>query len=184
MRGIALAGAAFLLAAPCAFAASIAVRVEAAPGAVVPRYLRIEAHSLANRSERSVARGDSTQATLAYVRTGVWRVFVVADGLWAAEQLVTIVSPDEAKACLFRLWKAGRVAGRLEPAPPDGDVVDLTFESPPDQEARQISRARARCPVQGGRFTCELPAAGLDMELSVGGYVSHHRALASARRAG
>ncbi len=175
MRGIALAGAAFLLAAPCAFAASIAVRVEAAPGAVVPRYLRIEAHSLAHRSERSVARGDSTQATLAYVRTGVWRVFVVADGLWAAEQLVTIVSPDETKACLFRLWKAGRVAGRLEPAPPDGDVVDLTFESPPDQEARQIPRARARCPVQGGRFTCELPAAGLDMELSVGGYVSHHR---------
>ncbi|NWG76515.1 MAG: hypothetical protein HXY24_18250, partial [Rubrivivax sp.] len=115
-----LAGVAFLSAVPAAFAASIAVRVEGASGAVVPRYFTIEAHAVGNERERSFTRGDSTKATLAYVRLGVWRVLVVADGFWAAEHLVTIESRDEIMTCLFRLWKAGRVTGRLEPPPPDG----------------------------------------------------------------
>ena len=106
----------------------------------------------------------------------VWKVALDASGLWAPPRIVGLGE----RSLRLRAWPTARLTGAL--AVPDEEEApgELTarFESTvqaAEGNPTAISKEEVSCPVEAGRFVCEVPAGELDLRLRAKGFVSHYR---------
>lgn len=107
----------------------------------------------------------------------VWRLSFVLNGLWCRDR---VLGAGQRQAKLT-VWKTGIVRGKIR-VPPDRDdpqTISARFESAPLPDtlhgpSGKVPRTTVECPVKDGAFSCELPAAELDLRLRARGYISHY----------
>lgn len=111
----------------------------------------------------------------------VWAVTVSAPGWWAPPDVVTGGDQSAISPHRLTLWPAGTVHGVIAVANATDQLprsLRIHLDNPPlAQAATSIpAGAAAACPVnEKGEFTCELPAAMIDLTFRAEGYVPVYR---------
>ena len=101
-----------------------------------------------------------------------WIVTAHAAGYWSAPRSPTADG-------FLDLWPSGTIRGeaflREKGARPVGEVL-LRFRTSPAQGSGSVPlQGSLTCPVEQGKWSCEVPAARLDFSVRVRGHVSQHR---------
>ncbi len=117
------------------------------------------------------------QTTVALDEDFVWRLSFVAEGLWCRDAVLT-AGQRQAK---LTVWQTGIVRGKIQ-VPRDRDdpeTISARFESAPpagtsQEPSGKVPPTTVRCPVRDSTFSCEVPAAELDLRLRAKGYISHY----------
>ncbi|MCP4548596.1 MAG: carboxypeptidase regulatory-like domain-containing protein [bacterium] len=116
-------------------------------------------------------------AKTADMEPGAWIFEVRVKGFWAAPKLSQIAEGEN--QVQFKLWPAGTLQARLAAGynneePPSKIVVH--FEpAPTTGRAAAEPNGSVVCPMAEDRWTCEVPAAHLDLRLAAEGYISQYR---------
>lgn len=126
---------------------------------------------------RAVPLAGGTAATALAPGT-TWDVELRADGLWMPAQPVTIREGSIA----LRAWPVARLRGRVSTpkdesdATPRPETLRIELDSPPAARGTRIPRGSTiDCAIAGdGAWTCEVPAAAIDLVLRVKGFVPHY----------
>lgn len=153
---------------------------DAAPSAVSlilePVFAGLDAAAGVN--PRRISTGVPGSVGLDLPPGSVWRASIDSAAYWSPVELITVdqegtLPPQVASLTLF---VTGELTGRLT-VPRDEELpreMTARLESPPGS-VPVIRRSTVSCPVEDGRFRCQLPAADLDLRLRARGYVSHYR---------
>lgn len=110
-----------------------------------------------------------------------WAVTVSAPGWWAPPDVVTAGAQSANSSYRLTLWPTGTVHGVIGVANAKDQLprnLRIHLDNPPlAQAATSIpSGTAAACPVnETGEFTCELPAALIDLTFRTEGYVPVYR---------
>ena len=99
-----------------------------------------------------------------------WDVSIRAPGCWAPTKRVNATSSPE--KLLFSLAPAAYLTGRVS-SPETMDLLSslsVELRSVPRSSPIEIPANRVDCDLANGSFTCELPAAVLDLRLEVGDF--------------
>jgi hypothetical protein len=115
-------------------------------------------------------------ATVAARAGSAWNVVVSARGYWSPEAYVVFPPAGERATRSLPLWRTGTIKGSVKRATPSLELpktLKLYIESPP-QPARKPEIARGttfECPLaDDGTWSCELPAATLDLAVGQKGF--------------
>ena len=105
---------------------------------------------------------------------GIWEVTAEAPGFWFETREISVPDNDGPPLeVTVRRWPVAVYSGALR-IPAEQRMPSLlqgTFQSPPDTPGQaQVSEAKARCPVERGRWRCALPATRLDIRLEAPGF--------------
>ncbi|MCP4589105.1 MAG: carboxypeptidase regulatory-like domain-containing protein [bacterium] len=107
---------------------------------------------------------------------GTWSYAVNVGGFWSAPKSLQIAEGEN--RVQFRLWPVGTLQARLtagdnEEPPPQ---IVVHFEPAPAMGRVAAEPAGSVvCPAEKDHWTCELPAARLDLRLAAEGYISQYR---------
>lgn len=110
---------------------------------------------------------------------GTWIIGATAPGYWAAPEEVDVASQSQVT---LRLWPTAAISGRLTTPEPRGGIEAAFFpiaevgsgRSDPEISALGAPPASTvPCTVAQNRFTCEVPAWKLDVQLRANGVGSH-----------
>lgn len=116
-----------------------------------------------------------TRLLLTTVEGEVASLELELDGYWSPPQVV--VSRVDTPPVSFDFFRTGKLSGILQ-APQDAPVPEkliLRFEQAAGREGeRMVPRGFVTCPVEEGRFRCELPSGLLDLRLRAEGFVSQY----------
>jgi hypothetical protein len=115
-------------------------------------------------------------ATVSARAGSAWNVVVSARGYWSPESYVVFPAAGERVTRALPLWRTGAIKGSVKRATPNLELpktLKVYIESPP-QPAQKPEIARGttfECPLAGdGTWTCELPAATLDLAVGQKGF--------------
>lgn len=121
-----------------------------------------------------VRPGQRTSATLTAGKS--WDLRVVVPGTWAFRQVLNLRPGEAQRNHVVQLWPLGRAEGRLV-LPEDGGLelptaLEMAMEPPPHRKpSDRTPWGGITCPVGvGGSFSCDLPAAELDLTLRAQGF--------------
>lgn len=103
-----------------------------------------------------------------------WTVSASCPGLWAPEE--RIEPGSEEVTVRFSLVPAGRLGGRFETAgrAVEEDEVRLRLDAADSRAGAGWEPATLSCPLDRGRFECEVPAGEIDARLAVEGFAPHY----------
>lgn len=132
-------------------------------------------------AEATFERGRTV--TLELARGLVWELSVEATGWWSAT--VPVYLGDTASSAVLDVWPESRLKGKLQVPRGESMPAELTlrFAAPtepklkPDRTVALPSAAGKPggdevCAVEGGAFSCPLPATRLDLKLRARGFIS------------
>jgi len=139
---------------------------------------------------RGLGDPDEEQITVPVVKAGSadcelppaaqWELSPDFPGFWGPRQLFTPAPRGRQTRVQVDLWPTGRVWGTLRHSEADEPLpveIVARIEAPPvAAERERIPVGAVVCPVdRRGRWTCELPAAPLDLSFRVPGHVPLYR---------
>ena len=112
---------------------------------------------------------------------GLWTFTATGPRLWAAP--VEVAVDAKGTDVVLQAWPAGRVRGTLlvDRAVPLVEKLPVILESPPGTSLAAIPRTAIECPLgpskipQRQEFVCEVPAAPLDLAVSLTGFLGMYR---------
>ena len=103
-----------------------------------------------------------------------WQVVTEASGLWSASQWIASVSGASEQVVILKLFPSAKVTGILKQAPGTRtpSTIDLRLEASPGASPQTKPPVTTlQCPVRGERFECTVPAAKLDLQVRVSGFI-------------
>jgi len=151
---------------------SLAVSAEAPPARVKLHAARVPGTgSPTDAREWEVEAPGSLQLDLAPEAS--WRLSVEAAGYWAPD---LVLPPGERPAARLVLLPTGTITGQVAVQPGEAKPSSLAvrFQSAPGQPKPGVPSTQVLCPIQEGRWRCEVPAGSLDLRLQAEGYVPHY----------
>src|ERR1041385_6613360 len=102
-----------------------------------------------------------------------WEVVPALHGAWAAHQFVVIPNATPVTVSL-PIWPVSTLSGRFE-KPPDVSLPSkftITLRDPPGRVSGIAFSDAFECPIASdGRWSCDVPAATVDLLLTIGGFV-------------
>jgi hypothetical protein len=114
-----------------------------------------------------------------------WQVLTEAAGLWSAPQWIASVSGAPEQVVLLKLFPSAKVTGVLKRVAGKStpSTIDLRLEASPGASPQvKLPATTLQCPVRSERFECAVPAAKLDLQVRVSGYVPVYRWDVDVRR--
>lgn len=109
--------------------------------------------------------------------SGRWRLSAVVSGFWSEPLRVDVVEGAPEISAELMLWPTANVEGQLVVGGDDEmpEELVLDFHSAPDVLADDaIPEGAVPCPVQEGKWHCEIPAGTIDLRLSAKDFQSHY----------
>ena len=103
----------------------------------------------------------------------VWRAVLEAPGFWSEPRSF---SPEPQQPVGIRVWPTAEVRGLVNV--PRGEAmpseIAVRFEAAPDSEwFGKLPRTQVDCPIEEGRWKCEIPAINADLRMRCPGFISH-----------
>jgi hypothetical protein len=141
----------------------------ALPGAV-PAAVRVRATHLETSRHTSFEVATRERTTIALER-GAWILGLEVDGLWAQEETIVV---DQAARITLDVWATARITGSFTDDVTAAEATALWVGFEPSPPAARRPKGSRPCAVQARRWTCEVPATKLDVQLNLPSRSTHY----------